>query len=139
MITANIILETPKVLVAWDNDCRCVVISWKGPFVSGDEYRSILMRVLDLLEEKRASRLLSDSRNMPVMSPDDQKWLQDVWMPRSIKVGLRYSAVVAPKSALTKSTLRHIIDDSGDVPRQRAFFPTVEEAKAWLKSIPGAS
>lgn len=136
MITANVVLDTPKVLVTWDNDVRCAVITWRGPYVSGDEYRSILMSVLDLLEEKRAVRLLSDTRHMPVMSPDDQQWVQSVWMPRSVKVGMRYSALVAPKSALTKLTLRHIIEDGSAVSRERAFFATVEGAKAWLKSKP---
>ena len=53
---------------------------------------------------------------MPVMSPEDQKWVQDVWMPRSLRVGMRYSAVVLPKSALSKLTLRHMAMDASSIP-----------------------
>jgi hypothetical protein len=109
---------------------------WQGVFVSGEEYRAVLTRLLDFIASRRGCRLLADMRNMPVMSPEDQAWVQDVWMPRSLAIGLRYSAIIAPKKAVTRSTIRHIVQDAGNIERTRAYFDTVEEAKAWLKSVP---
>ena len=84
---SQIVLNNPQVLVEWDSDARCVIMTWKGEFVSGPELRSFWNRALDLLVEKRACRVLGDTRRMPVMTPEDQEWLQKEWMPRSVRLG----------------------------------------------------
>ena len=127
---------TSQVVLGWNPGGRFVFITWMGEFVSGPEYRAILLRMLDIVMEKRACRVLADTRKMPVMSAEDQQWVQKEFMPRSVRSGLKYTAIIVPKSALTKMALRHIFDDAGDMPRQRAYFDSAEEAKDWLKSVP---
>lgn len=132
----DVVVQTPNVSLEWDKDAKCVKIAWRGAFESGEQYRQLLMRLLDVIEEKRGSRMLFDMRNMPVVSPEDQAWVQSQWMPRSIEVGLKYSAVVMPKAAISRLTLRHIAKDASHIDRQRAYFETLEEAREWLKSAP---
>jgi hypothetical protein len=136
MPRSQVIVDTPTVNLVWDDDVKCMRIGWSGEFMSGEDYRSTLLKLLDVLEEKRGSRMLFDMRNMPVMSPDDQAWVLSEWMPKSLKAGLKYSAVVMPQRALSKMTLRHIAKDASVIERQRAYFETLEEATAWLKSTP---
>lgn len=134
MHSVQMIVDTPTVTLAWDNNLRCMKIGWSGEYMSGEDYRAILMQLLDVLETKGGSRILIDMRNMPVMSPEDQAWVQSEWMPQSIKAGLKYSAVVMPKRALSRLTLRHLAKDAEGIKRERAYFETPEEASAWLKS-----
>lgn len=132
----DVVVQTPNVSVVWDKGAKCVRIAWQGSFESGAEYRQLLMRLLDIIVEKRGCRLLFDMRNMPVVTPEDQAWVQREWMPRSLEVGLKYSAVVMPKAAISRLTLRHIAKDASHIDRQRAYFETLEEAREWLKSMP---
>ena len=134
-----VIVDNASVRLLWDEGLKCVQIGWDGSYVSGPEYRATLLELLDLLAMRRGCRMLFDMRNLPVVSPEDQAWIQEEWMPRSLKVGLRYSAVVMPKSALSRLTLRHIAKDASGIERQRAYFETLEEARAWLKSMPGTT
>ena len=139
MHSVHMIVDTPTVTLAWDDHLKCMKIGWSGEYMSGEDYRAILMRLLDVLEVKGGSRMLFDMRNMPVMSPEDQAWVQSEWMPKSLKAGLKYSAVVMPQRALSRLTLRHIAKDASEIERQRAYFETLDEAAAWLKSTMSTS
>jgi hypothetical protein len=130
----ELIVDIPTVTLAWDDTLKCMRIGWSGAYMSGADYRAVLLRLLEVLERKRACRMLFDMRNMPVMSPDDQAWVQAEWMPKSLKAGLKYSAVVIPERALSRLTLRHIAKDASNIERERAYFETLDEASAWLKS-----
>lgn len=132
----QVIVDTPQVSLVWDEELKSINVTWHGPFVTGPEYRSHLMRILDVLVEKQGSRMLLDMRDMPVMSPDDQEWSEREWMPRSVATGLKYTAVVMPKSALARSTLRHLAKGASKIDRQRAYFQGLEEARAWLMAMP---
>ena len=136
MPDVQIIVDSPTVNLVWDNDVRCMRIGWSGEYMSGEDYRATLLTLLDVLKQKRGRRMLFDMRHMPVMSPDDQAWVQSEWMPKSLKAGLRYSAVVMPERALSRLTLRHIARDASNVDRQRAYFDTLEEATSWLRATP---
>lgn len=133
---SQVIVDTPQVSLVWDEELKSINVTWHGPFVTGSEYRAHLMRILEVLVEKRGSRMLLNMRDMPVMAPEDQEWSEREWMPRSMKTGLKYTAVVMPKSALSRSTLRHLAKAAKEIDRQRAYFQDLEEAKAWLRALP---
>lgn len=134
MLGVELIVDIPTVTLAWDDTLKCMRIRWSGDYMSGADYRAVLLQLLEVLQKKRACRMLFDMRNMPVMSPEDQAWVQAEWMPKSLKAGLRYSAVVMPERAISRLTLRHIAQDASNIQRQRAYFETLEEASVWLKS-----
>ena len=136
MPPTQITLDTPKVTLGWDEELRCVVIAWKGITVTRDDYRAILMQSLDLLEMKHGSRLLADTRNTPVVASDNLAWIRAEWEPRSVRVGLRHTAGVVPKGGLTKPELLPTTTEGPHDCRQRTIFGTLEEAKAWLRSLP---
>ena len=99
-------------------------------------------KVLDLVEEKRCSRLLADGRRMKIIAPGDQAWVEREWLPRSKRAGIRYSALILPKSVVSTMAVNRIMErftstGGKEVEITRAYFEDVPSAKAWLRSVPG--
>jgi hypothetical protein len=134
-------LDASFLRIDWDKDLRCVSMEYKDVFVEGEEYRSVLRRVLDLVEEKRCSRLLADGRKMKIITPEDQAWVEKDWLPRSKRAGLRHSALILPKSIVSTLAVNRIMErftsaGGKEVEIIRAYFEDVPSARAWLRSVP---
>jgi hypothetical protein len=133
--------DTRFLKVAWDESLRSACVEWKDTYVDGEEYRTALDKVLDLLELKKSNRLLGDGRRMKVISVADQAWVEASWLPRSAQVGLRYSALLLPKSALALLSVDRIVtkyklSDAASAEVVSAYFDDIERAKAWLRTQP---
>lgn len=135
-------LDASFLRVNWDDDLKCVVMDHKDVFVEGEEYRTALTKVLDLVEEKRCIRLLADGRKMKIITPEDQRWIEQTWLPRSKRLGIRYSALILPKSVVSTMAVNRIMErftsaGGKDVEIIRAYFDDIPNARAWLRSVPG--
>lgn len=133
--------ETRFLKVTWDESLRSVCVEYKDTYVDGEEYRGALDKILDLLALKKSNRLLGDGRRMKVISPEDQAWVEATWMPRSAQVGLRYSALLMPKSALAGLSVDRILtkyklSDNASVEVMTAYFDDIDKAKTWLRALP---
>jgi hypothetical protein len=134
-------LDSSFLKIDWDKDLKCVSMEYKDVFVAGEEYRGVLRKVLDLVEEKRCSRLLADGRKMKIITPEDQAWVEKDWLPRSKRAGLRYSALILPKSVVSTLAVNRIMErftanGGKEVEIIRAYFEDVPSARAWLRSVP---
>ena len=58
--------------------------------VEGDEYRSVLMKGLELLLEHGAQKWLSDDRLNSLLIPEGVEWSQMTWLPQAYEAGWRY-------------------------------------------------
>jgi hypothetical protein len=132
-----IYLNTPYALVEWDEDLRAVRIEWRG-FADGSEYRETHNKILEVLKAHSGSKMLADARWMRAVAPEDQAWVQTDWVPRTRPAGLRYSALVVPKSAVAQLSLQRIVAGSPPPPTDgdSAYFDNVEDAKKWLRKWP---
>lgn len=132
-------LDTPNAFVHWDSATRCVVLEWRD-FAYGDEYRAALNKVVEALEDNRATKMLSNSLRMKAISQEDQDWLIKDWVPRSAVAGLKHLAIVLPKSTLGQMTLQRLAKVGPDKrlvsSDGTSYFETVEDAKRWFRSLP---
>ncbi|WP_437670386.1 hypothetical protein [Sorangium sp. So ce131] len=136
--------ETRFLRIDWDEELRCVCTAWKDAYADGNEYRTALDKVLDLVTLKRASRLLGDGRRMKVISESDQEWVESSWMPRSAQAGLRRSALLLPRSALAQLSVhsilaRYTLYEGRSVEVINAYFDDMSKAKEWLCKQPGGA
>lgn len=134
-----IYLNAPYALVEWDEDLRAARIEWRG-FADGSEYREAHNKIIEALRAHNGSKMLADARGMRAVAPEDQGWLNNDWMPRTRLAGLKYSALVLPKSAVAQMSLQRIVTASpprpADAESDHAYFDNVEDAKKWLRKWP---
>ena len=118
----------------YDADVPCVEMTWRGYHTSAD-FRARNAEVMDLLVAHRATRLLADIRDFTLIGADDQTWLNDVWLPAAMGVGLRHATLVAPVFYFNKVAVQTVVDRIGLPALEVAYFDTVERARAWLTAI----
>lgn len=128
-----IYLETSYVIVEWDDDNKIVRIVWRD-FAEGETYRRPLEAAADLLASKSACRLLADTRKMAVVNPEDQAWVNNIWVPRVYRAGLKYTALLVPKSAVAKMSMDRMMTKAGPpIGGETRYFDDVAKAVQWLK------
>jgi hypothetical protein len=83
--------------------------------------------------EHRATRLLGDVREFVLIGADDQRWLNEHWIPSAVEAGLRRVALTQPTyyfNRVAVETVRRRVDpDRLTV----GYFGDLDGARAWLK------
>jgi hypothetical protein len=119
--------------VRWDEFAQAVWMEWKS-YAEGNDFRSGLNAGLALLEKKRASRWLADLRLLGPVAQDDQRWTNNEWFPRAVAGGVRWMAIVQPKAAVARLSVKSIMSKVNDVSLVTSHFDDLEAARRWLRS-----
>ncbi|WP_340400642.1 hypothetical protein [Paenibacillus sp. FSL H8-0079] len=125
--------ESPQAKVTLNEEIKAVVMELKG-FVQGEQYRTPLEKVLELLEQKKYNKILFDNINSSAIPPVDQNWVSQDWFPRAIQNGLKYSASVTPEKPVAKSNMNRILSNM-DIHPTIKQFNSFEEAMEWLSEV----
>lgn len=119
--------------VRFDESIQAVVLEWKG-YAEGEEYRSGFNLGLQVLREKGACRWLGDCRQLGPITQADQQWMNKDWHPRAAAAGMRWVALVSPKAAVARLSVRYIITRVNNTDLVFNNFDDLEAARAWLRS-----
>jgi hypothetical protein len=117
--------------VTFDDKVPCVVMAWNG-YATSQQFRAANEDVLAIIEARRASKLLGDITHFKLIGADDQRWLNDMFIPRMIAAGLRHVALVQPIYYFNKvavDTVSQRVDQSRLL---IGHFDNQTEARAWL-------
>lgn len=120
--------------IEFDNANGYIKMFWKG-YSSTKEFRQGAEMMLSLLVKHDASKVLGDIKEMIIISSEDQKWLNEDFLPRAIKKGLKIMALVQPVHYWNNVAVQEV---SYKVDKQRLtiqFFKDFESAKMWLMQI----
>ncbi|WP_139999307.1 hypothetical protein [Paenibacillus paridis] len=117
--------------VSWDKGLKAVVMEWKG-FAYGVEFQTIMNRGIELLSEMRSGRLLMDARKGSAIKAEDQDWIRQTFVSHAFGNGLRYFAMVLPKSTIAKLSLDRTVNQLGELPYELMNFSEMEDAMQWL-------
>lgn len=126
-----IVFEHPGMLVTWDDAIKAVVIEFRD-YIEGGDFKAGAYSALNLLEERRAHKVLTDARAMRAVTQEDQRWIDMEWQPKARAAGLTHDAVVMPKSAIAKMSLTAVLKRFPAGAVEFSYFSSIEEAKAWL-------
>lgn len=125
--------ESPQAKISWNEAVKAVIFEWKG-FAQGEQYRTPINKILELVVQKQSKKVLYDCRKMSVVSQDDQSWLLQDWYNRSIEAGLKYSAIVLPEKVIAKSSVNRIVS-AVDSSNPSEEFTDMDEAIQWLSTV----
>lgn len=65
----------------------------------------VLNTGVELLREHRACKWIADTRAIGPFSDEDGRWINDEWLPRALKVGWKYWALVVPEAVKARMML----------------------------------
>ena len=88
--------------------------------------------MLACLRDKQATRLLGDIRDFTLISAADQDWLNQVWIPRAIEIGLRRVALVQPSYYFNRVAVDNVTSRTDPNRLTVAYFDDADNARTWL-------
>lgn len=121
------------ITVRFDESIQAVCLEWKG-YAEGEEYRSGFDAGIELLRQKGASRWLADCRQLGPITQADQLWMNKDWHPRAAAAGMRWVALVSPKAAVARLSVKYIITRTHNADLVFNYFDDLESARSWLRA-----
>ncbi len=120
--------------IYFDAGSNVVTMDWDG-YATTAQFREGTETMLNILIENHAHKVLADSKDMTLISMEDQRWLETQFLPRAIRFGMKACAIVRPNSYFNKIAVEAVSNKINQEKLLISFFDTAEEARAWLKSL----
>jgi hypothetical protein len=118
--------------LTYDTDNEWLRATWRG-FVDPAEAMRGAQQYLDHAPGFRCPYLLNDNRDLRGAWFDSVEWLEAVWLPRALQLGLRYVAHVVQADTrtdiLTLTCPQHLVAQL-----ELQLFDHVSHAESWLRS-----
>lgn len=125
--------EYPYLLIIWDPESRGLITQWRGGF----EGRHIREGLLAGLEEYKKrlphAQWIGDTTDIGVIGLEDQAWIDAEWFPKFLATGVQFMAVVQPKSAVAKMSVRSIVSKVPGTKLTVFNCASLQEARDWMK------
>jgi len=104
-------------------------------FLSPDEFKTIAIQLLNIIDAKKLKKQLNDVKRMKVLKPEVQEWLNTIWFPKAKSIGLRYFAFVVPDDIFGKLSMEGANKNATDAfGIEVQYFNSLDNAKNWLIS-----
>lgn len=136
--TDDVYVDEPYLSIRWDGIHNHVFSEWRA-FANSTELRTSLLKGIRAIREHSATAYVSDARKVRVIIHDDQKWIQEIWMPLAIRAGLRRIAFVTAATGLGKLTIEDVsvlVDEHG---LQSRTFDSMAAARQWVAEVPASA
>jgi len=112
-----------------------IEFEWKQP-TTIKKTRDLLEKIYELFIEHKCTKINNIMVNMGVLPEELVTYINNNWMPKMIQAGLKYVALVVPKSAAADYSVEQVKEE---VTEQRegagveeGTFMTIEEARTWI-------
>lgn len=120
--------------VGYDAQVPCVIMTWKG-YATSREFREGNERILGVLAERRATKLLGDIKDFVLIGADDQHWLSSNWIPRAMEAGLRTVAMITPVFYFNRVAVENVGQKLDPEALVLQYFDAADTAREWLGSV----
>jgi len=101
---------------------------------ASEQFRELLTRGAEVAERYGAPKWLSDDRGNVVLRDFDEKWSDREWLPRMLRAGFKYWAIVLPDAAIGKLNMRRLAADHARRGIVSSAHVTPEAAFKWLRA-----
>jgi hypothetical protein len=111
-----------------------VVMDWDG-YATSAQFREGTELMLKTLLEHGAHKVLADARDMILISQEDQKWLENSFLPRAIDRGFKAVALIKPVSYFNAVAIESVSYKVHKRDFLIRIFDNQEEARDWLRQV----
>jgi hypothetical protein len=130
----GVYVNEPYLSIRWDGLHNHVFSEWKG-FANSEELRAGLLGGIRAITDNRAAAYVSDARKLKVIVHDDQRWIQEKWMPLAMQAGLKRLAFVTAGSGLGRLTIEDLVGLVADHGLESRTFSSLPAARSWVAQV----
>lgn len=112
----------------------CLKIKWVG-LPPSEEFRKGCNTALELMRKHGIVKILTDNTEAKVFAVEDQRWLNEEWLPQAQAIGYRCSAVLVQNDPFVTFAVKNIMAKRDPKKFTSKFFTDEREALEWLKTV----
>ena len=120
-------------------EINTLLTEWKGDVLL-EEWIEILSWQLEEIKTRKVSGAIGDTTNLGPTGEDHDRWVQETYLAKIVKAGLKKLAIVLPNDALGEMAMQELIDNmknnktANNSALQINYVKDIEEAVQWMKS-----
>ena len=102
-------------------------------YIYGKHLQELLDKGTVTLAQYDAQKWISDDRKNNALTIQDQDWANNIWFPRTVKVGWKYWAMVQPQKLAGQTNMQkqaNVVTNGGVLV---GTFDDPDEAMRWLE------
>lgn len=126
-------LDEPYLSIRWRATPKILYAEWKG-FATSAEFRAALLTGVRAIRSRQVVGYVSDARKAKIVTPDDEQWAREVWLPQAVAAGLKRMAIVTAAAGLVKSAYDDAATEMNSHGLLMRTFHSVETATVWAQS-----
>lgn len=127
----DVYVDESYLSIRWDSVHKHVFSEWKG-FANSAELRAALLQGIQAITDNRAAAYVSDARKLKVIIHEDQRWIQEMWMPLALQAGLRRLAFVTAGTGLGRLTIEDVVILVDHHGLESRTFSSLGAARQWV-------
>jgi len=114
------------------DDAKIIHHMYKPPMDSA-HLQAVLEGGTELMEKYKATKWLSDNRQLvQAFNEEAADWVNNVWLPRTIKAGWNFWAMVVPESVIGRQDHVQYVESFYNTGIWVTVYTDVESAMEWL-------
>jgi hypothetical protein len=126
-----ILFQQPYLIIEYDEKLSCLSQHWKG-YAKSDQFRAGIEKSIELFKLKRATALISNTKELAIVSNEDTHWAATYATPKMISYGLTYVAFIVPTNVFTQVSVDSFKNKTEDKV-QFQYFTDLVKAKEWIR------
>lgn len=112
-----------------------IYIKWEF-MVEENLFREGMEKLIEMMEEHKIGKILSDVTQLGPLSKQDEEWCIDDWLPRALSVGYSSIANIIAEDIFGKMAIEDILNNAAEKsPIKMQYFEDEEKAAKWLASL----
>ncbi len=133
-MSVEVILDNEYATLWYYPEDGIVHHQWHKP-VSGDPFRAVLDKGVEIFKNRGATKWLSDDRLNSSLPREDGIWGLTDWNPRIRAAGWKYWAVIFPDKRAGQINMDYFLREGNIQGVNAQIFEDVDEALSWLRSV----
>ena len=130
----QVVKEFPYLAVSWDPDGRSVVLRWRGGFTGRNLSEGLNAGLRELELRRPHAQWIGDATDIGVIGEAEKSWVDQDWFPRFLATGVRYMAVVQPKTVVARLSVSDIVSRVPGTKLTVYNCASLDVAVTWMKS-----
>jgi hypothetical protein len=103
--------------------------------ISGEQFRQVLLKGLEIFKQYGAQKWLSDNRKNAALPKEDSEWGQREWFPQVFAAGWKFWGIVLPDKVFGRMNMQQFIENYSKQGLTIEVFGDADEAMKWLESV----